>query len=90
LFKVGTTMKKHEWRETLEDGGTRLLRASHHAGVWKLQVKLKADEFWTTLDPIPLPELHALRDVLWRKYQRRRAKHEDVEWADEQIKNAQE
>jgi hypothetical protein len=66
-------MDSHEWRER-DELGTRYYRASHHGGRWTIQTTLKSDPDWQTL---PTAEVSAdlwrtLRDILWRKYQRRR------------------
>ena len=78
-------MTKHEWRDREEDGELRFFRASKHGANWRLQSRLKSEDTWTTLDPIPMDNLVQLRDLLWRKYQRKRARFEDVCQIDELI-----
>jgi len=63
---------QHIWKETTDDGDKREVRAIKFGGVWTIQAKLKSQEQWTYYD------LKELRDVLFRKYQRRRAAYEDV------------
>jgi hypothetical protein len=50
-----------------------------------LQAKLKQDENWTYYDDPPLEDLVALRDVLWRKYQRKHLSWEDVATVEKMI-----
>jgi hypothetical protein len=76
---------KHEWRERTEDGEIRFVRASKHGGAWGIQSRLKSEEHWTAHDPIELSDLEQLRDLIWRKYQRRRASYEDVQQIDDLI-----
>lgn len=82
-------MKKHEWKEVTEDGDTRLVRVINKAGRWSMAVKLKRDEDWEVLDPMPLEKLRALREVLWAKYQRNRVALRSVEEVDQMIARAE-
>ncbi|MEM1294249.1 MAG: hypothetical protein AAGH89_02720 [Verrucomicrobiota bacterium] len=77
-------MKKHEWRERTEEG-PRLFIASHHGAEWTLRSKLKSDEDWNHHDPIELEHWVALRDILWRKYQRKRVPFSQIEQIDKTI-----
>lgn len=83
-------MKTHEWHERTADGDVRYIRAVRHAGQWRVQAKLKGDEHWAVLDPVPRRDLEQLRDVLWRKYQRRRLGYGDIEQVDRLIAAAPE
>ncbi len=69
---------EHTWRETNADGETRFLRATRVAKEWRFASKLQDDEQWTHHETLPEAELRDLRDVLWRKYQRRRIPWEHV------------
>jgi hypothetical protein len=60
------------------EGDKREVRAVKFGGIWRIQSKLKTDRDWTYHDPPLLADLIELRDVLFRKYQRRRAAYEDV------------
>ena len=71
-------MKKHEWRETTDEGAIRLVSVTQHAGKWQLQSRLKSDAEWTKFPVIPLDDLETLREILWKKYQRNRVSHEHV------------
>lgn len=69
---------EHGWTERTEDGEKRELRAVKFGGRWRIQAKLRTDETWTYYDPPLRADLETLLDILRRKYQRRRASHEDV------------
>jgi hypothetical protein len=54
-------------------------------GEWRFQSKRADEQEWVYYrDPLPA-DLEEFRDVLFRKYQRRRAAYEDVVWADRQL-----
>ena len=72
-------MKKHEWREKTEEGATRLVTATRHAGKWQLQSRLKSEDEWTKFPVIALEDLETLLDVVEKKYQRNRVPHEHVQ-----------
>ena len=71
-------MKKHEWREKTEDGETRLVTVTRHAGKWQLQSRLKSEDEWTKFEKIELDDLEELLEIISRKYQRNRVPHEHV------------
>jgi hypothetical protein len=70
---------QHVWKETTAEGEKREVRAIKFGGVWSIQSKLKNEDKWTYHDVAPIEDLKELREVLFRKYQRRRAAYEDVE-----------
>ena len=80
---------EHVWRETTEEGEKREVRGVKFAGKWKIQSKLKDDPDWTYHDKPDLADLEALRDLIFRKYQRRRASYEDVQAIDRMISESQ-
>ncbi len=69
---------KHIWTERTAEGIKREVRAIKFGGVWRIQSQCKGDEEWTYHEPPRIEDLRELREVLWRKYQRRRAAYEDV------------
>jgi hypothetical protein len=71
-------MQKHEWRQNTDEGATRLVSVSRHAGKWQLRSRLKSDAEWTKFPDIPLDDLETLREVLLNKYQRNRVPHEHI------------
>lgn len=81
-------MIKHEWRETTDDGATRLVTASRHAGKWQLRSRLKSETEWTKYPVIPLGDLETLHEIILNKYYRRRAPHEHVLEVDALIQTA--
>lgn len=54
------------------------MRATKFGGAWQFQAKTTGDLDWTYYDQPLLEDLVALREILVRKYQRRRASIEDV------------
>ena len=76
---------QHIWTEKDEHGSKREVRATRFGGVWRLQAKT-ADELECTYYERPLLEdLLALKEILARKYQRRRASSDDVASLDKLI-----
>ncbi len=71
-------MKKHEWREKTEEGETRLVTTTRHAGKWQLRSRLKSDPEWTIFPTIELDDLETLHDIISKKYQRNRVPHTHV------------
>jgi hypothetical protein len=69
---------QHIWTERDEHGSKREVRAIKFGGVWRLQAKTAGDLDWTYYERPSLQDLLALKDILARKYQRRRASSEDV------------
>ena len=54
------------------------MRATRFGGRWRLQAKTAGDIYWTHYERPLLDDLLALKEILVRKYQRRRASNEDV------------
>jgi len=69
---------QHIWTERDEHGSKREVRATKFGGIWRLQSKTAGDLDWTYYEHPLLEDLLALKDILVRKYQRRRASSEDV------------
>jgi hypothetical protein len=70
---------QHTWTERDEQGSKREVRATRFGGKCRLQAKTAGDFDWTYYERPLLADLLALKDILFRKYQRRRASSEDVE-----------
>jgi hypothetical protein len=79
---------EHVWKESTE-AGQREIKAVKFGGKWRLQSKIKGDAVWAYHDTPELADLETLRDLLFRKYQRRRASYDDVQ-AIERMIEAQE
>ena len=69
---------QHIWTDRNQDGEKREVRATKFGGAWRLQSKIAGDLDWTYYDRPLLEDLLTLKEVLVRKYQRRRASVEDV------------
>ena len=76
---------QHIWTEKDEDGRKREVRATKFGGVWRLQAKLKDETDWTYYDRPLLEDLLKLKDIIDRKYRRRRASADDVASIDKLI-----
>ena len=76
---------QHIWTEKDQDGRKREVRAIKFGGVWRLQSKTPDEPDWTYYDPPLLEDLLTLKDIVFRKYQRRRASFEDVTSIDKLI-----
>ncbi|MEP6699000.1 MAG: hypothetical protein ABJB09_04645 [Verrucomicrobiota bacterium] len=69
---------QHIWKEKNAEGRKREVRATKFGGVWRLQAKFADESDWTYYERPPLDDLVTLKDIVFRKYQRRRASAEDV------------
>jgi hypothetical protein len=76
---------RHAWVVRTDDGLRREIRVIKTGGSWRFQSKRADEEFWTYYDDPPVADLEEFRQVLYRKYQRRRAAYEDVVWADKEL-----
>lgn len=77
---------QHIWKEKDEEGRKREVRVTKFGGEWRFQAK-SADELeWTYYDSPLHEDVVALRDIVFRKYQRRRASAEDVEAIDQLLR----
>ena len=69
---------QHIWTDRNEDGRKREVRATKFGGAWRFQAKVAGDLDWAYYERPLLEDLLALKEILVRKYQRRRAPAEDV------------
>jgi hypothetical protein len=69
---------QHIWTQRDEDGRKREVRATKFGGNWRLQAKTAEDLEWTYFERPLLQDLLDLKEILVRKYRRRRASSEDV------------
>jgi hypothetical protein len=76
---------RHAWTQRLVDGGKREVRVIKQGGSWRFQGKRAGEERWTYYEEPLLDDLSEFREILVRKYQRRRAAYEDVLWADREL-----
>lgn len=84
-------MESHNWKERTEDG-TFIYMANYHAGKWTLECvpkvgrSLKDD---VVPEKIDFTREHwlTLRDILWRKYQRKRCPWKLIEDIDKLLED---
>ena len=76
----------HVWKETTPDGQRREVRAVKFGGAFRLQAKLRDEVAWTYYEVPLIDDIKELREILFRKYQRRRAPYEDLVLIEEMIK----
>ena len=69
---------QHIWTDKDRHGKKREVRATKFGGAWRFQSKTAGELDWTYYDRPLLEDLSMLREILARKYQRRRASSEDV------------
>ena len=77
---------QHVWKEKDADGRKREIRVTKFGGVWKFQAKFADEDDWTYYDRPLHEDITALRDIIFRKYQRRRASAEDVAAIDQLLR----
>jgi hypothetical protein len=70
---------QHIWTEKDAEGRKREVRVTKFGGVWRFQAKFTDESDWTYYDRPLLEDLLTLKDVIFRKYQRRRASAEDLQ-----------
>ena len=75
------------WTEKDEEGRKREVRVTKFGGIWKWQAKYADEETWTYYDRPLHADLIEARDLIFRKYQRRRASAEDVEALDKMLRD---
>lgn len=83
----------HEWHETRPEGGKRYFRAHHDGRCWNFSTTTPEDADWPVIETPELEVWEALRDVLFRKYQRKRLNFKLLEGVDkilERVRNGQE
>jgi hypothetical protein len=69
---------QHIWTEKDQHGKKREVRATKFGGVWRFQSRIAGETEWTYYDTPALHDLLHLKEIIARKYQRRRASFEDV------------
>jgi len=77
---------QHIWTEKDAEGRKREVRVTKFGGVWRFQAKYADEPEWTYYERPLLDDLQALKDIVFRKYQRRRASAEDVAAIDELLR----
>jgi hypothetical protein len=71
-------VESHEWFENGAEGKI-YFRANFMSGRWTVMTATrKRDPEWTDLVPVPAIVWRELREIVWRKYQRKRCPWERV------------
>ena len=68
----------HVWKTITPEREKREVRADRFGGRWRFQSKLPSEVDWVYYDNPSFEDLETLRDIVWRKYQRKRLPHEDL------------
>ena len=76
---------RHVWIVRTYEGLKREVRVIKAGGSWRFQSRRADEERWTYYEEPPVADLEEFREVLFRKYQRRRAAYEDVLWAEQEL-----
>jgi len=76
---------QHIWTGKDGEGRKREVRATKFGGVWRFQAKVAGETNWSYYDSPPLEDLLTLKEIVERKYRRRRASADDVASIDELI-----
>ena len=80
--------ERHEWNEETDEG-TRLYKAVYFAKEWRFATMLKgrrsAPKEWKDIDEPTSENWQALRDILFRKYQRKRCPWKFIEDIDKKL-----
>ncbi len=77
---------QHIWTSRDEEGRKREVRVTKFGGQWKFQAKFRDEDEWTYYEVPLIDDLVELRDIIFRKYQRRRASAEDFAAVDKMLR----
>jgi hypothetical protein len=81
---------QHIWTEKEDDGRKREVRATKFGGRWRLQSKAADEVTWTYHERPSLGDLLRLKEIVARKYRRRRASAEDVAAVEQLVREHEE
>jgi len=76
---------QHIWTEKDRHGKRREVRAKKFGGAWRVQSKISGETEWTYYDSPALQDLLTLKEIVARKYRRRRASIDDVASVDKLV-----
>jgi hypothetical protein len=76
---------QHIWIDKEADGRNREVRATKFGGVWRFQSKSAGELDWSYHQFPELKDLIRLKEIIERKYRRRRASAEDLRSVDKLI-----
>jgi hypothetical protein len=77
---------QHIWTEKDAEGRKREVRVTKFGGVWRFQAKYADELDWTYYERPLLEDVLNLKDVIFRKYQRRRASAEDLQAIEQMLR----
>lgn len=73
FLRQDAAMESHEWKDRDEEGQRRFYRANYQGGRWRiLTTTMKRDPVWDIVENPSTEIWEAVRDVVWKKYQRKR------------------
>ena len=73
---------QHAWTDRTAEGIKREVRVIKRGGLWRFQSKREDQDGWEYYEEPMLADLESFKEILFRKYRRRRASFEDVRWAE--------
>ena len=76
---------QHIWTEKDRHRKKREVRATKFGGAWRFQSKITDETEWTYYDSPALQDLLTLKEIVARKYRRRRASIDDVASVDKLV-----
>jgi hypothetical protein len=76
---------QHAWTDRTAEGIKREVRVIKRGGLWRFQSKREDQDGWEYYEEPILGDLKCFKEILFRKYQRRRASFEDVRWAEREL-----
>jgi hypothetical protein len=79
---------QHIWTEKDAEGRKREVRVTKFGGVWRFQAKRAGELDWTYYERPLMEDLLQLKDIIFRKYQRRRASAEDLQSVENLIRQS--
>lgn len=77
---------QHVWKEKDADGRKREVRVTKFGGEWRFQSQYLDEPGWTYHERPLHNDVVTLRDIIFRKYQRRRASAEDLAAVDAMLR----
>ncbi len=77
-----TKNQVHEWHEQIDSRTKRYIRGYWDSRSWRFSILDKELQAWVPVDNPSLELWQSLRDVIWRKYQRKRLPFKYVERLD--------
>jgi len=79
------TRQRHEWKEETEEG-TRIYRGTYHSKEWRFITCMKGSRrdpaVWEEVEEVTDKHWEALREVVFKKYQRKRCPWKLIEGID--------